>query len=75
MVDVLTCASIVPGKASEGTSPVVTGVKSRPSLGGCGGKSPALGGVNIKSPNSGLRLGLSRNMKLKPLHPNLKIQN
>ena len=46
-------------------------------------KSPS-GGVNVKtsftgaglkSPTSGLRLGLSRNMKLKPLHPNLKIQN
>lgn len=32
-------------------------------------------GAGLKSPTSGLRLGLSRNMKLKPLHPNLKIQN
>lgn len=48
--------------------------KTKPSLSGGLGKSP-LGGVNIKSPSSGLRLGLSRNMKLKPLHPNLKVHN
>lgn len=31
--------------------------------------------TSIQSPTSGLRLGLSRNMKLKPLHPNLKVQH
>ncbi|XP_062619880.1 RAD51-associated protein 1-like [Saccostrea cucullata] len=30
---------------------------------------------SICSPTSGLRLGLSRNMKLKPLHPNLQVQH
>ena len=37
-------------------------------------QSPGLGGVNLKSPNyGGLRLGLSRNARLKPLHANVKI--
>lgn len=31
--------------------------------------------TSVQSPTSGLRLGLSRNMKLKPLHPNLKVQH
>lgn len=33
-----------------------------------------LGGVQIKSPSSGiLRLGLSRNIRLKPLHPSANV--
>ena len=76
------------GMSDDGKSPTVAVVKGRASLGGAmAGKSPGLGvnsvkspglglgGVNIKSPNSGLRVGLSRNMKLKSLHPNLKVQN
>lgn len=39
--------------------------------GNSGVKSP-LGGINLKSPG-GLRLGLSRNMRVKPLHANVKI--
>ncbi|XP_078332366.1 uncharacterized protein LOC144625441 isoform X2 [Crassostrea virginica] len=41
-----------------------------------GPAGPKKGDANsIQSPTSGLRLGLSRNMKLKPLHPNLKVQH
>ncbi|KAL4224817.1 hypothetical protein ACF0H5_015513 [Mactra antiquata] len=60
-----------PGASGDGKSPVVTNTKPRLPVNSSVKMSP-LGGVNVKSPNSGLRLGLSRNMKLKPLHPNLK---
>ncbi|KAL5007088.1 hypothetical protein ScPMuIL_015894 [Solemya velum] len=36
-------------------------------------RSP-LGGICVKSPSS-IRLGLSRNQKVKPLHPTVKLQN
>ncbi|XP_041367811.1 RAD51-associated protein 1-like isoform X2 [Gigantopelta aegis] len=36
-------------------------------------KTP-LGGMSVKSPTSGIRIGLSRNQRVKPLHPSLKIQ-
>ena len=49
-------------------------IKSPSSGGGAAMRSPCTG-VGLQSPNGGLRIGLSRNMKLKPLHPNLKIQN
>ncbi|KAH3882218.1 hypothetical protein DPMN_006151 [Dreissena polymorpha] len=70
-----------PGAATANSSPSVGSIKSQTSVGKSPGlegvhiKLPCLGGVNIKSPSSGLRLGLSRNMKSKPLHPNLKIAN
>ncbi len=37
-----------------------------------GGRSP-LGGVNLKSPGGGLRLGLSKKIKVKPLHCSVKM--
>ncbi|XP_069484421.1 RAD51-associated protein 1 [Ambystoma mexicanum] len=36
-----------------------------------GNVNNALGGVSVKSPNQGLRLGLSRFARIKPLHPSV----
>ncbi|KAJ1165208.1 hypothetical protein NDU88_005636 [Pleurodeles waltl] len=36
-----------------------------------GNSSNPLGGVSVKSPNQGLRLGLSRFARVKPLHPSM----
>ncbi|KAK7471749.1 hypothetical protein BaRGS_00035631, partial [Batillaria attramentaria] len=38
-----------------------------------GGGSPSVGASSLKSPSSGLRLGLSRHARVKPLHPSLKV--
>ena len=53
--------------------------KSSPALKAPPLRSPSaagLGGIQIKSPSAGgLRLGLSRNSRVKPLHSNVKVPN
>lgn len=65
-----------PGTAGEKKTVTTNNLaRSRPPINSTTTVRSPLGGVNIKSPSAGLRLGLSRNMKLKPLHPNLKVQH